>query len=254
VNNEKQIELLQKDQLINSGKLKQQRFLLLLFGAIILFISLGIWMFVNRNKLRQRMKEVELRNRIAADLHDEVGSSLSSIFMLSKMAATTSTGNQQTILSKVSDNAHETMDKMSDIVWMLKPSENYGEGLKERMERFIHDLCNIHAIHFSFEANELGNLKLTPTQNKNVYLIFKEAVNNAIKYSNTKTLEVKIYTKNKNLNLVICDKGSGFDLKNVKKGNGLNNMNTRATELQGKLLIDTNFNMGTQVNLNFPLT
>ncbi|PKA84457.1 histidine kinase-like protein [Ulvibacter sp. MAR_2010_11] len=252
-NNEKQIELLQKDKLLIDEKLKQQRFLVILSGVIFLFTGIGIWMFINRNKLRQKMKEVELRNQIAADLHDEVGSSLSSIFMLSKMAANTTPKNQQTILSKVSDNAHETMDKMNDIVWMLKPSENYGIGLKERMERFMHDLCTIRNIYYSFQANELGNLRLTPTQSKNVYLIFKEAVNNAIKYSNTKSLDVTIEITNKKLNMVICDEGSGFDLKTIEKGNGLNNMTSRAIELQGKLLIDTSPHMGTRVALSFPM-
>ena len=80
-------------------------------------------MAVSRYRLRNRMKELELRNRIAADLHDEVGSSLSSIHMLSQIA-TQQEGDgtkQNDILTRMSNNAKETMEKMGDIVWMIKP-------------------------------------------------------------------------------------------------------------------------------------
>lgn len=254
VNNEKQIELLQKDQLLTDEKLKKQQSLLILSGAIILFISLGIWMLINRNKLRQKMKEVELRNQIAADLHDEVGSSLSSIFMLSKMAVNASETNQQTILSKVSDNAHETMDKMSDIVWMLKPSESYGVGLKERMEQFIQDLCHSRGIQYSFITNNLEKTKLTPTQSKNLYLIVKEGVNNAVKYAHTKTLQVEINIADKKLQLLIEDQGIGFDSETIEMGNGLTNMRNRAIELNGTLKIDSEPQKGTRIHLSFPVS
>ncbi len=253
-NNEKQIELLQKDQLINSEKLKQQQFLLLLSGLVIVFISLGIWMLIYRNKLRQRMKEVELRNQIASDLHDEVGSSLSSIFMLSKMAMNTTDDSQHKILTTVSDNAHETMDKMSDIVWMLKPSENSGVDLKDRMERFIHDMCSSRTISYTFSADKLETLKLTTAQNKNLYLIFKEAVNNAIKYSKTAKLLVRIWTQDKRFNMMIADEGSGFDEQNIERGNGLDNMKIRAKELKGELTIDSILEKGTEIRLSFPLS
>jgi len=253
VNNEKQIELLQKDQLINSEKLKQQRFLLLLSGLVIVIISLGIWMLVYRNKLRQQMKEVELRNQIASDLHDEVGSSLSSIFMLSKMAMNSQIDSQHKILTTVSDNAHETMDKMSDIVWMLKPSEKSGVDLKDRMERFIHDMCSSRSITYTFSADALEILKLTTAQNKNLYLIFKEAVNNAIKYSKTAKLLVRIWTQDKRFNMMIADEGSGFDQQNIERGNGLDNMKIRAKELKGELTIDSILEKGTEIQLSFPL-
>ncbi|MEO6346782.1 MAG: tetratricopeptide repeat protein, partial [Aquaticitalea sp.] len=159
--NEKQIQLLQKDQVIGEQKLKQQRFLLLLAALIVLLISFAVWGFFNRQKHKQRMSELLLRNQIAADLHDEVGSSLSSIYMLSQMAEQMKSDQKDEIISKVGSNAHDVIEKMSDIVWMIKPNENSGSNLRDRMERFIHEYSSIREIEYSFKANDLNGLKLT---------------------------------------------------------------------------------------------
>lgn len=118
------------------------------------------------------MKELELRNQIAADLHDEVGSSLSSIHMLSQMANTSTDNNQKNILDKVSTNAKETMDRMNDIVWIVKPGETEVGNLSARMERFAHEIYNGKNIVLQMRLDELEKLKLSMEQRKNIYLIF----------------------------------------------------------------------------------
>jgi signal transduction histidine kinase len=170
------------------------------------------------------------------------------------MAINTTDENQQKILNTVSKNAHETMDKIGDIVWMLKPAENSGAGLKERMEGFLHDICSSSKISYTFSADELETLKLSTIQNKNLYLIFKEALNNALKYSETKVLDVKIATINKHVKMSIIDQGMGFNQDAIEKGNGLGNMKARATELKGVLDIISSPKMGTQIHLSFPLS
>jgi signal transduction histidine kinase len=252
-NKEKEIAILKKDQQLSHQQLKQQQFILiasLVFGVL---AFLAIWLLINRYQLRQRMKELELRNRIAADLHDEVGSSLSSINMLSQMAKIKKFNQQEDILNKVSTNARETMEKMSDIVWMIKPSENEGYGLKERMQRFITDLCSSQDIECNFRADDLDGAKLTMTQKKNLYLIFKEAINNAVKYSGTKVLDVDVQLHQKSLAMHIQDYGNGFDERIVVKGNGLDNMQVRAKELQGNLQISSGLHQGTKLDLTFPV-
>ncbi len=248
-----EIKLLKKDQQINQQQLKQQRYLLITAILIILLTLIGIWMLVNRYKLRQKMKELELRNSIAADLHDEVGSSLSSIHMLSQMAKQQNFNLQEDILNKVSNNAHETMEKMSDIVWMIKPTENDGISLKERMQKFIYDVCSSLNINCSFKADELDKLKLSMEQRKNLYLIFKEAINNAAKYSGTKELSVLIEMQHKNLGMNIKDFGKGFNDQVASRGNGLENMQIRAKELKGQLHILSKPEQGTELNLTFPV-
>lgn len=247
----KEIQLLSKDGQLKEAQLGQQRTLLFASIALLLLAFGGIFLLINRNRLRQRMKELELRNSIAADLHDEVGSSLSSIHLLSQIAREQT--NAGDLLEKVSNNAYETMEKMSDIVWMVKPAGNEALSLKTRMERFTHELCNARQIECSFSAVALDDLKLSMPQKKNLYLIFKEALNNAVKYSGTKKLDVHIGLEHNNLGLHIKDYGKGFDEKIIVKGNGLDNMQNRAKELKGILKVSSQPEAGTEVTLKFPV-
>ena len=142
---------------------------------------------------------------------------------------------------------------MSDIVWMIKPSENDGIGIKERMQRFMYDLGSSRNIECTLNADELDGMKLTMPQKKNLYLIFKEAINNAVKYSETPVLEVDIFLRDKQLVMHVKDYGKGFNEAITSNGNGLNNMKMRAKELKGTLQISSIPNQGTKLSLSFPV-
>jgi two-component system, NarL family, sensor histidine kinase UhpB len=251
----KQIELLNKDKELQQQRFQKQRLLLIAAAMLVFLAVMGIWLLMNRNKLKQRMKELELRNQIAADLHDEVGSSLSSIHMLSEMANNVQNDNihQKNILNKVNRNAKETMDRMSDIVWMIKPGETEAGSLKQRMERFANEICSSKDIQLSMDLSSIENIRLSMVQRKNIYLVFKEAVNNAVKYSGTEKIEVTASFQNQELILQVKDFGKGFDSSMVKKGNGLDNMQHRAKESGGKLRTETAINTGTTIQLVVPV-
>jgi two-component system, NarL family, sensor histidine kinase UhpB len=251
----KEILLLNKDRELQNQQIKQQRFLIIGSVAIALLSLIGIWLFVNRNRLRQQMKELQLRNQIAADLHDEVGSSLSSIHMLSQMA--TQQGNEavhKDILTRMSNNAKETMEKMGDIVWMIKSGETEAGSLKQRMERFAYDICSSKNVELNMQLVDLEKVKLTMVQRKNTYLIFKEAINNSLKYSGTEKIEMNSFINNdKKLVLQLIDFGKGFDSRVVKKGNGLDNLQNRAKEMGALLSIESSPGKGTSVKLIMPV-
>lgn len=251
---DKEILLLEKDRELQKQKLEQQRLLMAGSVGLAVLVLAGTWLVMSRNTLRQRMKELELRNQIAADLHDEVGSSLSSIHMLSQMAnSTMENNNQKTILDKVSVNARETMDRMSDIVWMIKPGETEAGSLKQRMERFAYEISGSKNITLQLALDEMEKIKLTMDQRKNIWLIFKEAVNNAVKYSSTEKIEVITKAGNKELLFRVKDFGKGFDTALAKKGNGLDNMHQRATDLGGGLQVQSAPGEGTAVVLRMPV-
>jgi two-component system sensor histidine kinase UhpB len=259
---DKEILLLNKDKELQQQKLNQQWLLTVGASAVAVLALIGIGLSINRYRLRQRMKELELRNRIAADLHDEVGSSLSSIHMLSQVAAQQPVHDaaHADILSRVSTNARETMEKMGDIVWMIKPGESEGVSLAQRMERYTYEMCSSQNIGFSTEGEEvLQTVKLSMQQRKNFYLIFKEALNNAVKYSGTEKVDIRIALQNHQLKLSIQDHGKGFVLNGngngngSQGGNGLRNMNNRAKELGGQLNIHSVPGKGTVVSLEMPV-
>ena len=251
---DKEIQLLNKEKEIQKQKLQKQQIMMLGAAAIALLALAGIWLLMNRNNLRQRMKELELRNQIAADLHDEVGSSLSSIHMLSQMATQkTNEVNQHEILFRMSINAKETLDKMGDIVWMVKPGATESDSLKQRMERFAYEIGSSKNMEVTVQLDELDKLKLSMDQRRNIYLIFKEAVNNAAKYSGADKIDISSSIFNGELRLIIKDEGQGFDDKKIKKGNGMGNMAKRAEELAARLEIVSSQSTGTSVSLTMPL-
>lgn len=253
---DKEIELLNKNKELQQEKLKQQWLLIVGVSALAVLALLGIALAINRNRLRQRMKELELRNRIAADLHDEVGSSLSSIHMLSQVAAQQPQQDSThiDILNRVSTNARETMEKMGDIVWMIKPGEHEGQSLLQRMERFTYEMCGGQNITCTTEgAAVLETVKLSMQQRKNFYLVFKEALNNAVKYSGTDRVDIHISQHDRQLQLSVQDYGNGFDPSIRSNGNGLANMRNRAKELGGQLTVDSVVGKGTVVFLSFPV-
>ena len=247
----KEIELLNKEK-----ELEKQNQRLLQAGtlSIVLMAFAGIAFFINRSKMKQRMKELEMRNQIAADLHDEVGSSLSSIHMLSQMAA--QPGNEsshQQILEKMTTNSKETMDKMGDIVWMIKPGDQETGTLKQRIEAFAYEMAGAKNIALVLQIDDIQHLKLSMENKKHIYLIFKEAINNTVKYSGTEKIVVTTVLKHKKFFLDIKDFGKGFDVKQIQKGNGLDNMQNRATAIRGQLYIRSDIENGTTIQLQIPV-
>lgn len=253
-NNE--IALLNKDRQIQRQQLAQQRLRFAAASGMVLLLLLGIALLVNRYRMRQRMKELQIRNQIAADLHDEVGSSLSSIHMLSSMASgnTRSDAGQRAILEKVSLYTRETMDKMGDIVWMIKPAEKEGAGLRDRMQRFLFEICNSQNIRAVFEGEGLELTRLDMDQRKGIYLAFKEAVINAAKYAGASRIEVIVREQNRQVRLTVQDDGVGFSPSEIQKGNGLDNIRNRARELGGRAEWISEKGKGTRVEFIIPVS
>ncbi len=252
---DKEIALLNKDALLQKTRIRSQRFTIAASLVIAVLVIASLVMIFYRFRLRQRMKAMELRSRIAADLHDDVGSSLSSIHLLSQMAAMKSPQNAEQIdvLQRMSTNARETMEKMGDIVWMIKPTDHEGISLEQRIERFLYELCSARNIDYSFTgATLLENIRLTMEQKREVYLFIKEAINNSAKYSSGSRIDLHIEPENKDLWITISDNGSGFEPTQISTGNGLNNMKKRAKSLHGSFSLQSSPGEGTKITLVMP--
>ena len=251
-----EINLLNKDNELQVQRIQRQRLLMLFILSTILLIFTIIGVFIYRYRLKMKTKEFDIRSRIAADLHDEVGSSVSSIRMLSEIAlhkAKDDPAHLQDLLGKINDNAKDIVENTSDIVWMIKPSYDEIDSVIDRMERYIQDLCSSRAIAYAINLEALRNIKLDMTQRKNLYLIFKEAINNAVKYSGTKSLNAAIVIDGRNIHMTIQDFGSGFNVDSAGSGNGLGNMKVRAIELGGMLTVQSSPESGTTVRMVVPL-
>ncbi|MEO6667878.1 MAG: two-component regulator propeller domain-containing protein [Ferruginibacter sp.] len=229
--------------------------------ATILF-AVGSVYLLYRWRLAQQTKLLRVRNSIARDLHDEIGSTLSSISLSSAIIQKKmddNTGGTEGLLKQISSNTDAMMEAMSDIVWAINTKNDRFENVVNRMRAFAIEILEPKGcvIHFANNKN-LDGLKLDMAQRKNLYLLFKEAINNAAKYAASSNVWIDIsMNEHRMLVLKIKDDGNGFSLATVENGNtgmagnGLPNMRKRAQELNGTLNIHAGKGIGTQIILEF---
>ncbi len=228
--------------------------------TLLAFLS-GVYVLY-RYRLAQQTKLLTVRNNIASDLHDEIGSTLSSISLSSAVIQRKlhdAHPEVKTLLQQIGNNTDSMMDAMSDIVWTINSQNDRFENVVNRMRAFAIEILEPLdcIVHFDIDENIL-DLKLGMNQRKNLYLIFKEAVNNAAKYSGCKNFWVNFSKRaDGNIMLLLRDDGKGFsaetkDNQDVSMGgNGLYNMNKRAEEMHGKLRFESRPGEGTTIELLF---
>lgn len=244
-----QLLALNKEKEIQTIELKKQKQAKNFFIAgLALFAILSF--FVYRNyRTRQKLKLLTLRNKIASDLHDDVGSTLSSISIFSQMA------QQQSkevipMLETIEESSRKMLDAMADIVWTINPENDQFEKIILRMRSFAYELLGAKKIDFEFLADDdVAKINLPMEVRKNLYLIFKEATNNMVKYAGANKAMFAIKGEKNNLTMMIRDNGKGFDTDKKTEGNGLRNMKKRATEIGAELLIDSYPGNGTTIQL-----
>lgn len=255
---EREIELLKKDQELHELELSRQRAnTLIMIIALISVVIISI-LLVNRYRLSSRARRLvemeRVRNTIARDLHDDIGSTLSSINIISQLALKDANGSASHF-QRIAQHSSSMMESMSDIVWSINPNNDSLEQVISKMKEFASEILEPLDITYSFSGEEnLYAVKLNPAFRKNLFLIFKEAINNAAKYSTASSITVHFGKKEKSLLLTITDNGKGFDPANAPSGNGLRNMKARAQTISGELSVRSSPNKGTAVALSLPIT
>jgi two-component system sensor histidine kinase UhpB len=242
----------EKQKEITASRLKlQKRFKLYFFvtGLVVLLAIAGILL---RNKRQKQLQN--MRNSIADDLHDEMGSTLSSISIMSELAERKSP-EASSILKSISESTLSLQENMSDIVWAINPKNDRFENVLQRMSQFASEILEAKNIELEFTNDaSLTATRLTMGQRKNFYLFFKEVINNAAKYSEANKIVVSIFQKDRQIEMNIKDNGKGFDAAKISNGNGMNTLKKRGDELSGYFNIQSHINEGTAVQLRFKIT
>jgi ligand-binding sensor domain-containing protein/two-component sensor histidine kinase len=236
------------------------------FYALCVLIVSGVLFAFYRYRVNELLKRQAIRNKIGQDLHDNLGSTLSSISVYSQVAKIHGEKNDKEnlnqLLEKISTTSNEMVTEMNDIVWAINPRNDSMEKIIQRMESFAKPLAAARNIQFELKYDpSILSLQLDMGRRKNFYLIFKEAVNNAIKYSGATQLVATITSTSNQLMLIVADNGVGFNQeiemtgnKLSLSGNGLHNMHKRAKEFGGKLTIDSQPGKGAGIKLQVPLS
>lgn len=223
-------------------------------GIYLLFmVGVGFYLFFLYN-FRQKLRIQHIRNQIAADLHDEVGSNLSSIAIFVEVLRKKAPPDMLPLLEKIIHNSQESVSLMQDTVWTISPKNDSNEKLIERMRSFAFALLSSRGVALSFEVEtDLQKVHFTMEQRKNCYLIFKEAVNNIAKHAEATKATVEISADKQRFYMLIQDNGKGFDASTLQGGNGLYNFQTRAQEAEMNVAVNSLPTKGTIVSIEMLL-
>jgi two-component system, NarL family, sensor histidine kinase UhpB len=248
-----QISLLHKNAELLQEKNKRRGLIrtILIIASIIVVVLLFI-----RYRVLNALQMEKMRNRISKDLHDDIGSTLSSISIYSSAVERMKADQFPEVTAAVSHigrSARTAMENMSDIVWAINPANDTFQNMMNRLQIFAIRLLETKDIELQFEIPEvLQSIKLSMTQRKNIYLILREAIHNVAKYSRATHCVVSAKLENKKIGLEVMDDGIGFsDIAPGLGGNGLVNMQERADELKANIQINSENQKGTRVSLQF---
>jgi signal transduction histidine kinase/ligand-binding sensor domain-containing protein len=214
-----------------------------------------LWM-IYRYRIRQLKRILAMRAKISQDLHDEVGATLSGVTLMSELAndklKAPKVEEAQKIIERITSESKEMAEKMNDIVWAINPVNDSMVKVLNKIQSFGNNLCSSRNIHFHFNRPEgIEEVSLNMQVRNNIYLISKEAINNAVKYSEAKNIHFTLSGKKNNYMLKISDDGKGFDTGLWHSGNGISNMKTRAAEIKGQMKIYSEKEKGTVIELYF---
>lgn len=224
----------------------------ILFKILVALTIIGILWLLYSFRINQLKKIINVRKKISSDLHDDIGSTLSSINMYSQIAQLQP--NDHSHAASIQENTRGVLEKLDDIVWAINPKNDKLSNLTERMDSFARPLLQAKGIEFNFEPDvKMQSSSLEENTRQNLFLIYKEAINNICKYAQCKTCTVTLFTKSKQLFCTITDDGIGFDTTLPSERNGLLNMKQRVTQLKGKINISSAVGEGTSINIQLPL-
>jgi len=206
---------------------------------------------------RERVLERE-RSRIARDIHDDLGASLTEVALLGDMAAadTNSPVEFRSQTQKISAAAREMTRSLEAIVWAVRPENDSLRSLLEYMNRRTDELFEKRPRQYQFIApNELPECSIHAEVRHNVFLAYKEALTNSLKYSQATMVRIELACDATVCRIIVADNGKGFEAGSVRaRGTGLKNMRQRMEEIDGRFELESQPGQGTMVRFQFPLT
>lgn len=226
--------------------------------TIVLFLGLRLLLTRRLRKQLQELKQKQSlekeRNRIAADIHDDIGAELTHIVLLSRMLKSDNelTLPTQSIVTKLENAADEVINSMNEVIWALNPSNDTVHKLVAHIRQFTSKLLAKHHLQANIQIadNAYINHPITSEVGRNVFLIVKESLHNVIKHSGASqvALQIQIITLN-TLFIKITDNGTGFNPDETQSGNGLKNISKRAATIKAVVKITSTKTKGTETTL-----
>ncbi len=224
------------------------------FIILVVIAAGGTITFLVLNRVRHLLALEKLRTKIAADLHDDIGAGLTEISIMSEVIAQKLTDDQRGLvkaeLGGISTASRRLVNGMSDIVWLVNPRRDSLHDLIARLGDAYNE--SLRSSNVSLKVHNVESLKdvrLGMERRQHVFLIFKEAIHNALKYSDCSEITLDVEARGGTIEIKLSDNGKGFDPAKVTSGNGLSNMKDRAARIKAHIQIDSSPGRGTVVSL-----
>ncbi|MBS1682734.1 MAG: hypothetical protein JST48_13560 [Bacteroidetes bacterium] len=228
----------------------------LAFMLLVIFISVVVW-FTARQRYKLRIVELEKQNalererrRISMEMHDDIGANLTRIALISE--ATKHKINKENSLDQIAQTSRQVVQSMSEIIWSLNPDNKTFEQLMSYLRDQLHNLLEPSETDYQINLPTQGHFLMDSPLKRNIILLVKESVNNALKHSCATEINVNGEIKNNFLEVCVRDNGKGFNPNNGHSGNGIRNIKARATEINAGLKITSN-ERGTTVTILIPM-
>ncbi|MBX2921054.1 MAG: hypothetical protein KF746_02590 [Chitinophagaceae bacterium] len=226
------------------------------FLAICISVLVSLVYLLYRYRIRQLLRLQKVRNRIATDLHDEIGSTLTNISILSNLSKKNllSPDKAGDFLQRISEEVSSSSQALDDIIWSVNSSHDTMEETVTRMRRYAAELFDAANIRYELHLDPaFEDKKLAMEQRRDIYLLYKEAVNNISKHAEAKQVCIKLTISHGQLLLYIKDDGKGFDTGSDFKRHGLKGMKARVTRWKGKIEIESTLQKGSAIEIRLPL-
>jgi signal transduction histidine kinase len=210
-----------------------------------------------RSEQLEKERQQHIRNEIAANLHDDLAASLSSLTMFSesnRRKAQKKLSSNELIFSKISEKSRDILNLVRENVWEMNSRNDQSEEWLDRMIKFAVETLESKQIELDLNVSDEVRMMILPIDyRRDLYLFVKEVINNIAKHSEADLVKMSLYLQQKTFFLIIKDNGKGFDMKALNSGNGLLNFQNRANHLKGKYEINSAIREGTEVRLWFKI-
>jgi signal transduction histidine kinase len=204
---------------------------------------------------RQSEKKINaIRSKIAYEMHQDIGNDLNALVFKIKNWQSKNDYPINKEYINLEKGTIGIVSKVNDIVWSLDSEKNDLHSLQNHLVAYAQDtLSNSNLGLIIAPVIQIPKRKLDSITKKNIYLLYKEAINNIVKHAEALSVNIKFKYKNRKLTIHIMDDGKGFDFEKINKGNGLDSMNNRISILNGKLQIMPNHPKGTIIKFEIKI-
>src|SRR6185503_7611340 len=224
-------------------------------SAISVTLALLFYAFF-RYRINQLMRLHQVRNRIATDLHDDIGSTLTNINILSELSYKNLKEPvvAEKFLKRITEEVTSSSQALDDIIWSVNSRNDSMDETLARMRRYAAELFENGRTAYHLELDEtIQNRKLSMEQRRDIFLMFKETLNNVYKHADANHVWIAVFVDKNNLTMKIKDDGKGFDTLAATHRNGWKNLQARVEKWKGKLQLISEIQKGTTVLIQLPV-